>query len=141
MKKYLAIFLALMLAFSATPAFAGFGTNEDSTYEGEAGQINCSTDLDCSVSANVLTISLETALNPTGSSTFGDADTDSNTFYGQLYMPYFAKTAKPASGLGRGMVVLTTGTDRYDCGHGTTGAATTYTLCFSDGANWRALVE
>lgn len=54
-------------------------------------------------------------------------------------LPYYAKTAKPASGVSAGLIVLSTGTDRSDCGHGTIGAASTYVVCVSNGTNWIAL--
>lgn len=58
------------LALASGTAFAGFGTQEDSVYEGEAGQINASTNLDSSVSGNVQTLAVSAAPTFTGDVTF-----------------------------------------------------------------------
>lgn len=52
---------------------------------------------------------------------------------------YYPKSEKPASGTQQGIVILTTGLSRGDCGHGTTGNANVKTVCFSDGSNWIAV--
>ena len=78
----------------------------------------------------------------TGNNTLGDTAAtsstsgDKTTIVGSLYIPYLSKTAKPASGLAEGTIILTKGLRRDDCGHGTAGNSNVYTVCFSDGTNW-----
>lgn len=148
MKKVLALFLLLGLV---NPVFASVG------FRDAGGATNAVTDLDCypdsaCSSANGVatfdnrvagitsgTIAGVTSLATTGNNDLGDSALDETTVTGLLYLPYVAKTAKPASGLATGAVVLTTGTNKDDCGHGTVGAASTYTICYSDGTNWVSL--
>lgn len=128
MKKFI-VFL-MLLALSASPAYAGIGTYEDGTYEGETGGINAGDDLNITISGNYSTIELEDDIAPThvrvGTS---------------LYLPYYSKLTRPASGGTdqKGEVILFAGANASDCGVDNTGANTNFHLCVSDGTNWIAV--
>lgn len=149
MKKMLLI-LPILVAFLAGSAHASFTVQEDGTSEGEAIYLNVSSDLDVSVSEGVATITQEAALAPTsvtvsttltsqGTTTLGDGDSDKTTVVGQLYIPYYSKTGKAASGTSEGTIIMSKGLSRGDCGHGTTGNSNVRTVCFSDGTDWIAV--
>lgn len=67
--KHFLMFL-FCLALASGQAFAGHGTQEDGAYEGEAGIINASTNLDSSVSGNVQTLAVSNAPTFSGDVTF-----------------------------------------------------------------------
>jgi hypothetical protein len=68
MKKFM-LFL-MCLAFACQTAFAGHGTFEDGAYEGEAGSVNASTNLDSSTSGGVQTLTVTNSPVFTGDVTF-----------------------------------------------------------------------
>jgi len=127
MKKVLFALMGLLLASST--AFAGFGVQEDGTYEGEAGQVNASTDLDVSVASGVATFTLEAAIAP---STSVSSPLIIATQYTQL--PYYSKLTRPASGATAGSMLVLGTANSTNCGTQLDG--TTYNVCVSDGTNW-----
>lgn len=150
MKKLFSLSLLAAWLLSGGVAFASVGIQEDGSMEGQAANLNFSTDLDVSNDGLTATVTLESAINPTtitntGDSNLGDTagtsttSGDKTTIVGLLYLPYYAKSAKPASGLAVGAIILQKGLSASDCGHGTTGNSTTMVVCASDGTNWVAV--
>lgn len=156
MKKLILILMCLI--FASGPAFAGFGVQEDGVGEGEAGIVNCSTDIDCAVSDNKVSVTLESALDPAtiGATTPGTGvftqvqvtttsptpptGSQQYTRISGLYLGLYTSSAtqRPASGAPAGSVVaVTTANNLGDCG--AAGGGTTYVVCSSDGTNWRTL--
>lgn len=127
MKKL--ILFVFCLALASGTAFAGFGTQEDGVYEGEAGIVNASTNLDSATDNNVQTLSVSAAPSFATSVT---APKVIVTYYATL--PYYSKLTMIGSGAPAGSMLIRGG-DGNNCGNG--GDGTTLTVCASDGTNWR----
>ena len=105
----------------------------------EAGTISAAGVWTFPVSIATPTVSTTGDITLGNTAATGSTSGDKTTITGALYIPYMTKTAKPASGLGDGMIVLSKGTDKNDCGHGTVGASTTMVICASNGTDWVAV--
>jgi hypothetical protein len=136
MKKATRFLLVLMcLAFAMPSAFAGFGTQEDGTYEGEAGKVNCSTDLDCSVTDGVWTVAMEAAIAPTTVAATGVVSGTQLTASQYVKTAYYIDSTRPASGAPAGtIIVFGGGANKGDCG--TAAGGSSFVVCVSDGTNW-----
>lgn len=160
MKKFFALFL-ICLAIASGPAFAGFGVQEDGVGEGEAGIINCSTDIDCDVSNNKVTVTVEGTRTQTGgtidNSTIGATTPSTGIFtdvrvtaatppltpasqylrvtHQYLVLYTYQASNRPASGAPAGSTLaVSNATGLADCG--TAGGGSTYVVCSSSGTNW-----
>jgi hypothetical protein len=120
--KKISLFLFGLLMFGSV-AYAGIGTLEDASYEGETGAINCSTDLDCTTTGNITTIALESSISQSVLAA---------TYY--ITVPYYSQLNFPGSGAPVGSIMVRGG-GTNDCGGASNG--TTISVCVSDGTNWK----
>ena len=139
MKRFISAFFLLAILFSGS-LYAAEG-DSNFTNVVASGDITAGDDLtvtDDLVITDDLSVDAISAASiaTTGDSTLGNSALDKTTITGHLYIPYQSKTAKAASGTSEGVIILTKGLRREDCGHGTAGNSNVWTVCFSDGTDW-----
>lgn len=128
MKKFFAVLLLLVLAFSPVCFAGNVDVEDESVYQGRARSLNYGNGIAATVAGGTAAV----ALAPTVSVT-------TSVVSPMLALTATASTARPASGATKGTIVAINDSNAVaNCGAAGTGG-TTFAICYSDGTNWKLL--